>query len=145
MGRTTYLTRRLTCGRMTYMNHTNNSYHHPSEGQPLAVRFLIAVAAIGFLLLICSAPKANAAYPNPHKFGGKCRVVASDADHDTGRIARIAARHGGVDYRGRLAFSDRVGRWTTNDTGKVFGYSLEEDSIVYDSARCARTRPLYIP
>lgn len=123
----------------------HTTYVHPSEGKPLAIRFLIAAAAVGFILLLCSAPKAEGATPNPARFGAACRIVASDADHDTGKLDRIAARHGGIDYRGRLAFSDRVGRWTVSDTGKVFGYSVEEDSIVYDSAACAKRRPLYVP
>lgn len=137
MGRMAYLT---PCGRWWYGIHMNHStYTHPSEGKSLPVRFLIALVAVGFLLLICSAPKAEGA--RRIKFGAPCRIVASDADHDDGRIDRIAARHGGVDYRGAKY---GPGVWTTNDTGKVFGYSIEEDSIVYASARCAKTRPLYV-
>lgn len=119
----------------------HSSYVHPSEGKPLAIRFLIATLAIGFVLAICSAPKAEGAIPNPARFGGKCRVVASDADHDTGKVARIAARHGGVDYTGAKY---GPGVWTVNDTGAVFAWSAHEDAILYSTLRCAKIRPAYV-
>jgi hypothetical protein len=120
-----------------------NQYNHPSEGLSLPVRFLIAVAAIGFFALVCSAAPADSQPVRPSRYVPECRLIAQDADHDTGKLDRIAARHGGIDYRGPLAFSDRVGRWTLNDSGEVFGYSLHEDSRIFSSARCAKIRPAY--
>lgn len=121
------------------MSHTENTYRHPSEGQPFAVRFLIASLAVGFLLLVCSAPRAEAS-TGPVHFSAPCRVVAGEADANDGRLDRIAARHGGIDYSGSL----HGGRWSVNDTGKVFGYSREEDARVYSTARCARVAPAYL-
>lgn len=105
----------------------------------LPVRFAIGVAAVTFLLLVCSAPRGAEASPAVSwpAFGRPCQVVADAADYDTGRLDRIAARHGGIDFRGPLAFPDRIGRWSLNDTGRVFGYSLQEDSVVWRTARCA--------
>lgn len=115
------------------MQNTHNT-PSPSDGflwnfdsLPRPVRVLVGVLALAFLLLICSAPKTADASPAkrpPVTFSAPCRVVVTDADHDTGKLDRIAARHGGVDYIG-----GNPGRWTLNDTGKVFGYSAQEDGI----------------
>lgn len=121
------------------MNRNENTYRHPSEGQSLPVRFLIASLAIGFLILVCSVP-ADAS-PGP-TFSRPCRVVAGEADAHDGRLDRIAARHGGIDYIG--ARGTGLGRWTVNDTGRTFGYSRHEDSRVYSTARCARIAPAYL-
>lgn len=127
------------------MNHS--TYTHPSEGKPLIVRFLIATAAILFLLLICSAPREAEAQTSPH-FSRPCRVVAGEADDHDGKLDRIAARHGGIDYVGRdytgKIGGAKVGRWYLNDTGQVFGFSMEEDGRVYSTARCARIAPVYL-
>ena len=111
---------------------------------PLPVRLIVGALALAFLLLICSAPNgADAAPAKPVSFSRPCRVVAGEADARDGKLDRIMARHGGVDYVGVLAFPDRIGRWYLNDTGKVFGYSRAEDGRIYSTARCARIAPTY--
>ena len=59
----------------------------------------------------------------------KCTVVLADADHAT-----VPA---GAKYAG-------TGVWT-DAAGRTLGYSVEEDSIIWNTARCAATHRLYQP
>lgn len=100
---------------------------------------IIAVIILSATLMGCK--------PQEAQYGGSCRVVAPDADHDTGQMEAIASRHGGVEYRGRdyngKIFGVKVGTWTFTVNGKVFGFSMEEDGIVYSTSWCAMNRPTY--
>lgn len=82
-----------------------------------------------------TAPAGAATARKSATFAGACRVVVPEADLDTsGKLDRIIKAHGPIHYSG----SQHGGRWTIIRTGKVFGYSAQEDSTIVNSARCVK-------
>lgn len=79
----------------------------------------IALATIGTVLHATDGPKPPA-----------CFVVLTDADH--AGISLI----GQADYTGDGTWSDKAGR--------IIGYAIEEDSIIYSTRSCAEHRPPYV-
>lgn len=64
-----------------------------------------------------------------------CGVVLTDSGH--------ASYSELVEVGGQIPTYSAVNHsWSTVE-GKVFGYSIEEDSIIYETLKCARTSALY--
>lgn len=71
-----------------------------------------------------------------------CTPLMPDLDHDTKLQRDFLAM---LSYETRGSGDESYGVWLNKDpsTTKIFGYSTEEDSIIYASEQCAFWSPLY--